>query len=131
MKQIHFVRSFVMLMALALLVAAPVRAGDLDDDITTTKKFGPVTWEPVITEMFVKNAAGESYVVDKPAAIVTRNTDVLGEQNQWANLKQLIAFRGDPEKGIPEYPAEESVISAWHRQVDEKGKVSYVVYGSG
>lgn len=114
-----------------LVRAQAIDAPGGDDDLAGGGAAKVITWEPIITEFYAQAEHGTSAVIqDKLKNSVlpqgVRSQDVLGELNQWRQLKPAIA----PRAAGTGYKNEESVLSAWHRSVDEDGRVSFITYGS-
>lgn len=120
----------ILCILLGLLMGEAVFADDLDGiDQSTTSTVTPRTWEPMITEFFAAASNGSASLITSPGE-TPRSKDVLGEASQWQLIKPIIAPRGDDVTGIGSYKDDESVLSAWHRMVNDQGQVEFRTFGS-
>lgn len=130
MKPIQTLLALLALGASAGAQAIDAPGGD-ETDVSGGGAAKVITWEPIITEFYAMAEHGTSAVIqDKLKNSIlpqgVRSQDVIGEVNQWRQLKPAIA----PRAAGAGYKDEESVLSAWHRSVDQDGRVAFITYGS-
>jgi len=134
MKPVQFMLALFATSSFALAQAIDAPGGD-DSDLAGGGSAKVVTWEPMIIEFYAAAEHGTSAVIRQklknsvlPEGV--KSADVLGEVNQWRQLKPAITPRPAGAAGTPAYTDKESVLSAWHRSVDDDARVSFITYGS-
>jgi hypothetical protein len=121
---------FAAILSMVLVFSPPARAAGADsgDDLNQTTDMAPLVWQPIIASYYVVESSPETTIVPS-TQVAALSKSLIGELNQWTQLKAIIAPR-QPGAGQPAYKDTETVLSGWHRLINDDGTVSYLTLGS-
>src|SRR5689334_1243669 len=114
-----------------VLGGAAMAADELGtDELSQTGTVQPIIWEPVIAEFsIVPLMANVEQLKIPPPGKGAASRDVLGEANQWNDLKSKVRVRVKAD-GAPEpYGPQDLVFSSWRRVLRDDGTVVFEVIG--